>query len=441
MNSDKLEILCSKKTVWAAVLVLCLVLRIGAALYKGDTEITDNDARMYIQIADNLTAGKGFALGKNVFELRPTAYVAPGYPVFLAMVYNVAGDGLLDISLAQSVVDTITCLLVMSMMFTFGGGRRFPAVAAGLLYAVYPTFILSTCTPMTETLATFVFTAGMLLTVRAFDRPPWYAVLAGAVVGVAILIRSPLTLFPLVMSVLFFVRRRERNAWLARAAGYVLAVCVVLVPWGVRNHVVMGSFLIAPTSGSQALWGGTGVADGYSLGTWTYPVDSVERNLYNHPRIPKLSEKTYQKITALQAKAGRMSEVDRDKYLRKEAIKEIRSNPGRYAFLAVKKVFRLWLNLWNDWPASSASVAVGILNSVFLLLGLLGYRRSNLSMEFRVSALATCVYVTVVSALTFAVVRYSYPVMPLVLILAIGYVDWFIRGRALEQASRPQANA
>ena len=89
----------------------------------------------------------------------------------------------------------------------------------------------------------------------------------------------------------------------------------------------MHAFLPGPTSGSQALWGGTGVADGYSVGTWNYPVDSRERNLYDHPKIPDLSEETYLKITAMQAKAGAMAEVERDRFLQKEAIKEIMGQP------------------------------------------------------------------------------------------------------------------
>jgi hypothetical protein len=168
----------------------------------------------------------------------------------------------------------------------------------------------------------------------------------------------------------------------------------------------------------MAFWGGTGPADGVCLGGPEYPVDTRQRNFYDSPLVPDVSEKTYRKITAFEERVGKMGEVERDLALRQEAVTEIRQHPGRYAFLVVKKFFRLWFNLWHDRPPSAPSMGIAALNAVLLVLAALGWRRKGADPGLKSVAMTAWVYHTVLYSVIYATVRYSYPIMPLVLILA-----------------------
>lgn len=420
--SEKLRLLCEWRFALPVVLLLCLALRFALAFYKGDVEVTDNDARVWMQIADNLLAGNGFALGRNSLEVASTAYSEPGYPAFLALIFATVGDDLRTISLVQSALDTLTCLLVFWFAVYVSGGSRVVGVLSSLAYAGYPPFIISACTPMTETFQTFVFTIAVWSLTAALRGRAGHAALAGAMMGLAILVRSPMTLLPILAPAAFALSREKSRAWVTRSVLYVAAAYLVFSPWVIRNYLVFDAFIPIPTRSGQALWGGTGPADGVTLGSWSYPVDSVERNIYDHPRVPDISEKTFQRIRRLQAKAGALDELRRDRYLRGEALSEVRRHPGRFAFLAVKKVFRLWFNLWYDWPPSAQSLAFAALNVILFALAVMGCRTQGLSREFRIVLLMTVAYVTVTSSVTYAMVRYSYPALPLVIIAAAAYL-------------------
>jgi 4-amino-4-deoxy-L-arabinose transferase-like glycosyltransferase len=424
MLGRRLEALASSKIVMVLVLIICLGLRLGMGYYNGDEQIIDKDAGVWMQIAENLNAGHGLSFGKESWETRtPTAYSEPGYPAFLALVYRTIGDGPFAIYIAQAVVDTLTCLIVM--LFTSRiAGRRLPGLLAGVAYAIYPPFIMSTATPMTETFSTFVITVALFAAVVALDRSTRYAALAGLLMGIAMLVRSPMTFFPIMFAIILLLRRSVTPAWGWKCLAYVGLAYAVFCPWVIRNYIAMDALILVPTRGSMAVWGATGVADGYTLTNWNYPVDSKEIPRYQspHPKIPDVSEKTYLKITRFQARMGEMGEVERDRALRAAALDAIVEHPGRFAFLGVKKVFRLWLNLWYDWPASIQSKAIAGLNAVCILLAVLGFRRATLTASYKWIALATVLYVTGISIGSAAVVRYSYPFMPHVLILAAAFV-------------------
>lgn len=427
MLGDRLESIASKKIAIVLVLVLCLGLRLGLALYKGDAEVADNDARAYIEIAQNLADGKGFSLGRSEYyaaEAHPTAYGDPVYPAFLAVIFMTLGDGLMNISVVQAILDTITCFLVFRIACVFVS-RRLAAVLAALLYAVYMPFVLTTCTAMTETVGLFLTTLSFYLLALAFRRGLWFFALAGAAMGLTILLKPAMLGFPFAVAVMLFAARRRTPGWLSRIALYCAAAYLAVSPWTIRNYIVLDAFVPVATHGGSTLWGGTGPADGVTLGGWSYPVDSKERNLTEHPRVPDVSEKTYLKITKFQERLAKMGEVERDAALKRAALKEIREHPGRYAFLGVKKVFRLWFNLWHDFPASTATKALAAGNAVILALAFLGYRRRKIDENYRLVTLCVCGYLTLVSIATYAVVRYSYPGMVMLFVIAAGQaVSW-----------------
>jgi len=411
----------SKRWLYA-VLALCLLLRLGLAFYIGDDEIR-SDGADFVQIACNIADGKGFSTSVyagdvKTDETRPSAHGYVVYPYFLAALLYLFNAGLFGICVANAVIDTASCLLVYSLARRFSGGAARGGLLAALAYAIYPPFILSTATAMTETFNTFVMIALAYVLVVALRRGIWFYVPAGLLAGFAILSRPAMMAFPLAFALLLFVSRGWVRAWMPKAAVFVVCSYLAVSPWTIRNYLVFHRFIPVTTHFGMAFWGGTGPADGVCLGGPEYPVDTKERNLYDSPLVPDVSEKTYRKITAFEERVGKMGEVERDLALRQEAVTEIRQHPGRYAFLVVKKFFRLWFNLWHERPPSVPSMGIAALNGVLLVLAALGWRRKGADPGLKSVAMTAWVYHTVLYSVIYATVRYSYPIMPLVLILA-----------------------
>lgn len=181
----------------------------------------------------------------------------PVYPYFIGVAAKLFG-GLLGVKVAQAVVGA---LLVPAVGFL---GRRGFGERAGLLgaavVALYPELVWFTSHFWAETVFTTLLwwaleryaallapTAG-----RSRERSVGLAVLAGLLLGVAILTRETvLYLLPFLALGLLFARRG-----VLVAAVLLGAALAVVAPWTWRNHVVFDAFVPVSTSGGLNLYQG-----------------------------------------------------------------------------------------------------------------------------------------------------------------------------------------
>lgn len=419
----------SAKLWLIAILTLCLLLRLALVFYHGDNEIR-SDAAAFYQIACNIADGKGFSANDYRGEPQPSAHGYVIYPYFLAMLLYLFDARLVEIGVAQAILDTLTCLLVFFIACRFTGKGVRTGLLASFAYAIYPPFIFSVGTAMTETINTFVMTALAFVLVVTLRREWQYYALAGLLMGFAILSRPALLAFPFMFALVLLLMssRSWVKEWLPKAAVFVVCSYIAISPWTIRNYIMLHKFVPVTTNFGMPFWGGTGPADGVCLGGPGYPVDTEQRNLYNHPLVPDVSEATYQKITSLQQRLARMNEVDRDDALRKEAIKEIKAHPGRYALLMPQKFVRFWFNLWHDHPTSTASIVVAFINAALFIMAILGWRDKSVDAAYKYVTIAAVAYHTAVYSIIYSTVRFSYPVMPLIIILAASFVGNAVLG-------------
>ena len=136
------------------IFVIGLVIRL-AVVAAGPDFMPSKDAAAYQLIAENVLSGRGFssdAPGDTLW--RPKSWRTPGYPLYIAAHYRVAGRRAPSaVYVSQALLDAATALLLV-----FIGGRLFePRVAllAGFLYAIHPLPSLQVATLGTEALAAF----------------------------------------------------------------------------------------------------------------------------------------------------------------------------------------------------------------------------------------------------------------------------------------------
>ena len=101
--------------------------------------------------------------------LRATAfYQSPLYPYFLALIYKIAGHGLLMVSLAQAVLSALSCAMIAAL-----AGRYFSRTAGatcGVLAALYRPLIFYSAPLMKETLMVLLLTLFTWYAVQWFER-------------------------------------------------------------------------------------------------------------------------------------------------------------------------------------------------------------------------------------------------------------------------------
>ncbi|MFZ0382901.1 MAG: glycosyltransferase family 39 protein [Solirubrobacteraceae bacterium] len=240
----------------AGILVLAFVLRIEAAHRQPYKPI--NDAGSYLTIASYVARTGDYSLkttpGSGAGGTRgPSAYFAPGFPYFLGLVDLIdghavrRGPAIQPVRDSQAVLGTITVALVGLVAFELFGTTA--GLIALLLAAVYPVFTEEASIIAAENLLTPLVLAALYTALRArradsgAARYGWVAG-TGVLAGLATLSHENgvLILVGLIPAV-WIGRPRLKLRSLAAPALLVALTALVILPWTIRNAVVMHTFI------------------------------------------------------------------------------------------------------------------------------------------------------------------------------------------------------
>ncbi len=287
-----------------AFFALAIVLRF--ALLLADVPQLRSDSITYHKLATSILRGE-YALDSS-----PTAFVVPGYPLFLALIYKLFGDGQTAVRFFQVITDVFSCIIFWLCCRRIFSEKY--ALFAGAIFALIPSGILYTQTILTEALFGF---CSMLILYRLIGSSRSGNLFAtGMLFGAALLVRSSFLFCCLFFALYILFKRNDlfqRSSLVyagTKAAIFLAGVLLTVSPWLVRNKLTMGEFVIA-TQGGSTLWEGN---NPQATGTWNKQM--VESN-------PLFQER---------------NEIIRDKEFRKQAIEFIVANPLKFIELGVKKI-------------------------------------------------------------------------------------------------------
>lgn len=232
-----------------AILAVGLLLR---GYWAGALPVDPNDGRFddsvfYHNVAVSLAREHEFS---SPYSGLPTAQWPPGYSFFLAGIYWLLGPTLTGARVANMALGGGTAVLVYLLGLQLFERRT--ARLASLLAAVFPGQIFFVPVLYSEILFTFMFVLGLLLIVLALRCPVgqrrWWLLALGVLTGGAALVRGQGLFLPPMAFVawkLLGVPWTRALTWTAAIA--VLAVAVIL-PWTVRNYLVLGRPVLITTS-------------------------------------------------------------------------------------------------------------------------------------------------------------------------------------------------
>ena len=240
----------------AAILALALVLRISASERTPYRPI--NDAGSYLTLASYIANTGDYSLRRSAGSgaggtKGPSAYFAPGFPYFLGLVDLIdghavrRGPAIQGARTSQAVLGTITVALIGLVAFELFGGVA--AVIALVLAAVYPVFTELAGVIAAENLLAPLVLAPVYTALRArragrtATRYGWVAG-TGILTGLATLTHENgvLILAPLIFAV-WTGRPRFKLPSLAAPALLVALTALMILPWTIRNAIVMHSFI------------------------------------------------------------------------------------------------------------------------------------------------------------------------------------------------------
>ncbi len=293
------------------ILALALALRVSWALVMSPPPTPGWDATNYEGLALRLANGEGYVQADGT----PTAFWPVGYPAFLAGIYIVFGQSWMAAYMVNSILGAVSVLLTYRLAREFLESSL-PLVAAGIM-AVFPSHIAFATVLGTETLYT-VFTLFILLGALILARRPTWknAVILGFVIGLSVYVRATLLLFPVCVSLLILLKGGNLRTSVGLGCVVGLAVLLTILPWTVRNFIVMGGPVLTSTNGGTVFYIGNGP---YAIGS--------------HANFPTGAFSALDELT-----------MYREGY--KLGLEHIVNNPIEWAKVLPRKFFHLWASDW-----------------------------------------------------------------------------------------------
>ncbi|MGB8956031.1 MAG: glycosyltransferase family 39 protein [Tumebacillaceae bacterium] len=247
----------TKGWLWTLLLV-SLLLKIVVVLTSGASYDLHSDDRSYLETARIWLETGTFTYNDPT---RPTVFITPAYPAFLAVLMKIIGPGF---AMEQTVRILQAVMVTAALYVLFQIGRKLfsekaAVVAVGMTAFYIPLWLVSNLL-LTE--AMFVLALLLLIdsALLAMEDPtPKRALLFGLVWVAAIYIRPTIALWPGLFFLLLLSKRKIPWAQLLKCGGIVAVVLILcLMPWWVRNYEVSGGHFIALTkAGGNPLLLGT----------------------------------------------------------------------------------------------------------------------------------------------------------------------------------------
>jgi 4-amino-4-deoxy-L-arabinose transferase-like glycosyltransferase len=402
------------------LLAAILVLGFGLRAYRVAEPLGSpgDDAHAYYALSKSLYAEGSY--GGPRFE-NPSDW-SPGAPLLYAAAFYATGGAREGTARIVELLLGLAAIVVVYLL-----GRRINCAPAGLVaalgVAIYPPFIHSTGALFSEPPAIFTLPAAVLAFLWASESERrWAWAVPGLLFGLTALIRPDYLPVGIAFALLAAIRVGRERGWrpgLAGIALFAVALLLPIVPWAIRNQVVLHRTVPISTGGGKALYVGTFLpADG--------EYDRVKARLlerYRHLDLPPDSEalERVDPTPLFDRVAARYPNLPRDTALgrigKQNFSKFFPEDPLGYAAMTAHKAWRMWSAGIGEAMESSAGRVVQVLLVALGLAGLavLGLRRR----WWELTAMATpLVLVTAVGAATLAAPRRNEVLMTLIFPLA-----------------------
>jgi 4-amino-4-deoxy-L-arabinose transferase-like glycosyltransferase len=342
-----------------AIIVIALVLRLIAISFAPPIMFDGVD---YNNLAQSIANGNGFKLnystiyGPHITSVNPAGspYLgirAPGYPLFVGLIYSIFGYHQIPVYIIQILLDmtiVIMLFLLAKRLFQKSQYANQYAYISALVWAINPIIIYYNVSILTETLSLFLFFLGLFLFIDKvfYDKKYIYFLLVSLVFGYLYLIKPfimPLYVFLLMVfgcmlykdlnadrslnkreaaksKIEIKIDARKKKSYISLWVFGLLIFTLLSSSYMIRNYYLFGKPVGSEMSYSLALIGGS-----YNLFT-----DTEMKQMY------VITGDEYRNMTTSDA----INHSNQIISMFKERVKE---KPGLYMSDCIKRATLLWI--------------------------------------------------------------------------------------------------
>lgn len=425
-----------KRTLIALGAIALLGLVVRAYVVVNPVEHPGDDSRAYYALSKALYTEQSF--GGPEFE--DSSDWSPGAPfLYAAAFYATGGAREGTARIVAALLGVATILVVFALGWRLGGRPHggFVGLFAALAVAVYPPFIHTTGELMSEPPAMLTLPAAILAFLWACDRSAnrsvpgmrgrpaswWVWLVPGFLFGFTAMFRPEYLLVGAAFVVLAAIRIWRARGWrlgLAGAAILLVALVLPILPWTIRNVIVLDRVAPISTGGGKALYVGTYLpADGEyqrvkallveryrdrDLEPGSEALDRIDPT----PLFDRVAKEEHPELSRDEA-LGRVGKEHFSDYFGED--------PWGYLAMTARKVARMWSSGVGEAMSSTAGRLIQV---ALVLLGLAGFALLGLRRRWwELVVLATPILlVTTVGAISLAAPRRNEVLMTLVFPLA-----------------------
>jgi 4-amino-4-deoxy-L-arabinose transferase-like glycosyltransferase len=368
-----------KRTLIALALIAALGLVVRVYVVVNPVSHPADDSHAYYAISKALYEEGSFG-GP---EFRDSSDWSPGAPfLYAAAFYATGGAREGTARIVEALLGVAAILVVFALGWRLGGRElgRWVGLFAAFAVAIYPPFLHTTGELMSEPPAMLTLPAAVLAFLWAGERRSlWAWIGPGLLFGLTAMFRPEYLLVGaafVVLAALHSWREREYRLGLAGAAVLLIALVLPILPWTIRNYVVLDRVVPISTGGGKALYVGTYLpADGeyqrvkailvqkYLPSPFPYSSEELDE-IDPTPLFDEVANQVQQEnpgLTRDQA-LGKIGKENLSKYFGED--------PVGYLAMTVRKVGRMWSSGVGEAMSSTPGRAIQIL---LVLLGIAGF--------------------------------------------------------------------
>ena len=404
----------------AAIFIVVFLIQ-AALLLAATPEITKSFSKTYghgfadgyNKLALNLAEGNGYRFYPDTAE---TLMREPGYPLFLAAVFKIFGYSLLAARFANLVLAFGIAWLIVQLARRVSS-NDVAILSAPLLFLFHPGTVVAVARGSVEILfilLVMIFMVALYRALESGDRKHY--LLAGGVLGICVLVRGTVLLFPVFLAAYaLFVYGGNRQRWktIANIGVLTLAMVIVMMPWIVRNYLVVNQFVPTASVQGVAAHAGQYICKNLSFDNGFQVVDrdaAREREELARSQGYAFRSGYYQYFYSSK------DEVAFSRFLLRQVVSGYLEAPELFLKCTSANLFNFWFS-GKTWRVTGLNVIVQLPYLVFAIVGAWLVIRSGRGASVFPMILFV-VYLISVHAPIHAQARYSIPLVPILSILA-----------------------
>ena len=379
-------------------------------------------------VAKSIASGKGFSSPLPFFDTGPTAWLSPVFPYVVAGIFKIWGIYSVQSRVAIQILNCIFSALTIFPVYaiakrTFGAGV---AAGASWLWVLLPDATHVPIADLWEASLAALFLALLFwatLAMRGERSTAKWAGYGALWAAGALINTSLIAVLPFFLAWLAWEARKERISWLQPVAVATLVFALGMAPWTVRNYRALGKFVPVRSNFGIEFW----------LGNNPRALDVNAFEL--HPFVNRSEAEQYRS----------MGEVAYMQAKQRAALAFMRANPGTTAYFILRRI-------GDNWFAVSDRVGSVLSNGSLYLKGYFFFNAAmtllawfGAAIAWRTRNIYRAPYVFVLFAyplvfyVTHALVRYRFPMEPILAVLAASGVSYALAsGRHPLRSARSQ---